>query len=239
MSFIDKFLDVTTPLPREIVRFLKLFKVVEELSKDLSAGLKNYREIYLQKLKEKEIKTNDLISLKNIIDKQFKESLTLSDYKQEILKELNYILEFSFIKKIEPIIEEGRKECQDQILSTNPNGTYGTNSFANPLYNKGLNDDLKSMSDMTEKRKKNDLKLLGTKKNRQKNKTKNPGSEFSEEVTQSIQEGENKIYCKCKGPSYGQMIECETCGEWFHYKCVGIQIGSEPNEWYCEAFEKK
>ena len=121
MSFIDKFLDVTTPLPREIVRFLKLYKVVEERSKDLNSNLKNHRDIYLQKLKEKEMKTNDLISLKNIIDNQFKESLTLSDYKLEILKELNYILEFSFLKKIDPIIEEGRKECQEQILSTNLN----------------------------------------------------------------------------------------------------------------------
>ena len=137
MSFIDKFLDVTTPLPREIVRFLKLYKVVEERSKDLNSNLKNHRDIYLQKLKEKEMKTNDLISLKNIIDNQFKESLTLSDYKLEILKELNYILEFSFLKKIDPIIEEGRKECQEQILSNNLNIAYGTTPYANPLYNKG------------------------------------------------------------------------------------------------------
>lgn len=239
MSFIDKFLDVTTPLPREIVRFLKLYKVVEERSKDLNSNLKKYRDIYLQKLKEKEMKSNDLISLKNIIDNQFKESLTLSDYKLEILKELNYILEFSFLKKIDPIIEEGRKECQEQILSSNLNITYGTTPYPNPLYNKGNNDDLISISDNNEKRKKTDFKVLGNKKNRQKNRTKIQGSEFSEEAIQSLQEGENKIYCKCKRPSYGQMIECESCGEWFHYKCVGIQEGSEPLEWHCENCDKK
>ena len=40
MSFIDKFLDITTPLPREIVRFLKLYKTVEERCKDNDMKLK-------------------------------------------------------------------------------------------------------------------------------------------------------------------------------------------------------
>ena len=35
MNFIDKFLDVTAPLPRKIVRLLKLLKEVEEQSKKL------------------------------------------------------------------------------------------------------------------------------------------------------------------------------------------------------------
>ncbi len=36
------------------------------------------------------------------------------------------------------------------------------------------------------------------------------------------------------------MIECENCGEWFHYECVKMKEGYEPKEWYCEdCVEKK
>lgn len=40
-------------------------------------------------------------------------------------------------------------------------------------------------------------------------------------------EEDNKPYCFCKQPSFGDMIACdneESCpnGEWFHYKCVGL-----------------
>ena len=76
MSFIDKFLDTTAPLPREIVRFLKLYRVVEERSKDINTKLKTNRENYLQKLKEKE-NNSDLILLRNLIDNLYKENLTL------------------------------------------------------------------------------------------------------------------------------------------------------------------
>ena len=154
MSFIDKFLDVTTPLPREIVRYLKLYKSVEERCKDNNIKLRNDRENYLQKLKEKEIKNNDLIILKDKIDQLFNENLTLSDYKQEILKELNYIFE-SFLSKIAPIIEEGQKECQEQIITNNINGSYSTNSFPNLLYKTTIvNDELKSISECNDKKKK-------------------------------------------------------------------------------------
>ena len=53
MSFIDKFLDVTTNLPREIVRLLKLYKFVEERSRNINESLKNIRIKYLKDLKEK------------------------------------------------------------------------------------------------------------------------------------------------------------------------------------------
>lgn len=107
MSFIDKFLDLTTPLPKKIVRLLKLYKVVEERSRDKNIILKKNREKYLQKIKEKEINNDEIITLKNTIDKQYFETLTLSDYKQELLDELYYILESSFLNKLLPILEEG------------------------------------------------------------------------------------------------------------------------------------
>ena len=176
MSFIDKFLDQTTYLPRMTIRYLKLYKVVENRSNEINTNLKNLRENYLQKLKEKEkeINNNEMIPLRNSIDELYKESLILSDYKQEILKEISYIFEDSFLKKITPIIEEGEKECQDQILSSYQNGNYSTNSYSNHLLNKKLGYDfISSMSELNDKKKKNDLKFLGNKKNRTKKKKKN------------------------------------------------------------------
>ena len=236
MSFIDKFLDLTTHLRRKILRNLKLLKVAEERSREVDTNLKIERDKYLQKSKEKETKNNDIISIENTKDKLYQESLNLSDYKLEIIKDLNYIFENSFLKKLEPIIEEGQKEIQGKLKPTN------LNDFVNPLNIKGGNDDIKSES--SEKKKKSD-KILGLKKNRPKSKKKMPGisSEFSEEVVQSIPDGdflEHEIFCKCKRQCFGKMIECENCGEWFHYECVKIKEGYEPKEWYCEdCVEKK
>ena len=56
MSFIDKFLDLTTNLPREIVRSLKLFKTVEERSRNINNNLKSLRTKYLKEINEMLIK---------------------------------------------------------------------------------------------------------------------------------------------------------------------------------------
>ncbi len=236
MSFIDKFLDLTTPLPRKIVRNLKLYREVEERYKKVNNNLKNERDKYLQKIREKDVKNNDINSIKNNIDKLFIESLTLSDYKQEILKELKYTFVNSFLSKLDPIIEEGEKEIQEQLKPSN------YSDFVNPLNNKNSNDDLKSES--SEKKRKKD-KILGLKKNRPKIKKKGPGTspEYSDEDVNRKPEGENvkpEIYCKCKRASFGKMIECERCKEWFHYECVKLKEGFEPLVWYCEdCIEKK
>ena len=74
---------------------------------------------------------------------------------------------------------------------------------------------------------------------------KGPGTspEYSDEDVHRKSEGENakpEIYCKCKRPSFGKMIECERCKEWFHYECVKLTEGFEPMVWYCEdCIEKK
>ena len=61
MSFIDKFLDVTTNLPREIVRILKLYKFVEERSRNINTNLKNLRAKYLKEIKEKDQNTKEML----------------------------------------------------------------------------------------------------------------------------------------------------------------------------------
>ena len=237
MSFIDKFLDLTTPLPKKIVRLLKLYKVVEERSRDKNIILKKNREKYLQKIKEKEINNDEIITLKNTIDKQFFETLTLSDYKQELLDELYYILESSFLNKLLPILEEGKKECQEQLISNIQNDFKDIDSLNSRSFNKMNNDDLKIISELNEKKKKNNLKLLGNKKYRQRGRKNIPETELLDDGTQNLVEGDQ--FCICKGPSFGEMIECEICEEWFHFKCVGIKEGEEPKEWNCKNCEKK
>ena len=215
MNCVDKFLDLVAPLPRKIVRLVKLLREVEENSKDLNIKLKNSREKHIQKLKDNSLKNFESQSLKSI-ENSYSELLTLSDYKIEIIKELNYLIEYYFINKISPIIEEGKKEVET--------GLTGTSSF--PLLDKLTESisDIKLKEDMESKN-----SLLGNKKNRNIKKKKNN--------IENIQDLEKK-YCKCNKECYGQMIECDNInckyGQWFHLPCVGFQEGDElPHEWYC------
>ena len=49
------------------------------------------------------------------------------------------------------------------------------------------------------------------------------------------------VYCICRGPSSGDMIECSVCREWFHAACVkltseGFTFFSQPDSvYYCPA----
>ena len=228
MSFIDKFLDVTTNLPRMIVRILNLYKSVEERAKEINDNLKNAREKYLKNVKDK----NSELML-NTIDIYYKQLLNLSDYKQSLLEEIKFILEKDFLNKLEPIIEEGQKECQEQLQSSNINLPYGANSYTNSIYNKPTSEE-KSISEFNEKKKKND-KLLGHKTirgNKNKNKKNNlENNEYSEEIIPNEEEPE--VFCTCQRQSFGKMIACEKCGRWFHFECVGIAENNEPEKWFC------
>lgn len=65
---------------------------------------------------------------------------------------------------------------------------------------------------------------------------------------QAAGDEDTQKYCFCKQGSFGNMIACdneESCpnGEWFHYKCVGLQnvvealkftVGKE--KWFCSEF---
>ena len=109
ITFVNKFLELVEPLPRKLIRHLKLLKEVEIMSYNLNQSLKERREQYLEKLREKSLKRN--ITLKSI-KSLYKEVLALSDYKLEIINEIKYLIENEFVEKLNPIIEEGKGELE-------------------------------------------------------------------------------------------------------------------------------
>ena len=229
-TFVTKFLELTEPLPRKLIRHLKLLKEVERISYNLNQSLKERREQYLEKLREKSLKRS--ITLKSI-KSLYKEVLSLSDYKLELIKEIKYILENEFVERLNPIIEEGKSE-----LESNNNINNSNNS------KKIIFEDTSSITTDTEA---NSKKFLNKKKNRSVKKSKEREKEKEKEKENLHVENNNHnhnhkirdlkdVYCKCKRESYGKMIQCDNpdCGEWFHYECIGLKENYEPKEeWFC------
>ena len=236
MNFVDNFLDLANPIPRKIVRLAKLLKTVEESSKEKKLNLQKNREKFLQKFKENDLKNEASILIKSL-ENENKQLENLSDYKLNIIEEIKYIVEHSFINELAPIIEEGKKECANNINDPlgNTEKNMSNDEISSNFYNSKKKDDIETAGNTS---------FLKNKKNRNKSikgKKNNNGipPEYPDENTQNLQSGEKqKVYCKCKKPSFGDMIECENpkCpnGQWFHYSCVEITEGKEPtSEWYC------
>lgn len=235
MSFIHQFLDITDSLPRKIVRLLKLLKETENLSSELKTNLQKKREQYLHNLRDKTSKKN--VTLKTLKMLQ-KELLSLSDYKLELIKEIKYMIDTSFLSNLSPIIKEGQKEVQDQLLSNNMNKINIPISYTNT--NKIILDDDKKISEIktvdTELTTGTSFnKLLSKKKSRPRNNKKTKDDLSLDNSNKILEDIKLDVYCKCKRESYGKMIQCDNpnCAEWFHYECIGIKEGNEPEEWYC------
>ena len=111
MSFITNFLDITEKSRPEIIRILKLIQTVEKRTKEINIYLKNLRIGYLKDLEDKKEDNTEKL---NIDKTYYKELLNLSEYKQNLMKELNYIKN-KLINNMNKIIEEGEKECQDEL----------------------------------------------------------------------------------------------------------------------------
>ena len=43
------------------------------------------------------------------------------------------------------------------------------------------------------------------------------------------------VFCSCQMPdTYGDMVQCGLCKQWFHIKCVGLHsLPSSAEEWNC------
>ena len=218
--FINKFLELAEPIPRKLIRHLKLLKEVEKISYNLNETLKERREQYLEKLREKSLKRN--ITLKSI-KTLYKELLSLSDYKTEIINEIKYILENEFVNKINPIIEEGQNELELNIKKITYEDNNTTSVTDNEINPKKL---------LNKKRNKSYIK-----KSKEKEKEKEKENIHIENINKIRDLRDLKdVYCKCKRESYGKMIQCDNpdCGEWFHYECIGLKENYEPKEeWFC------
>ncbi len=220
-TFINKFLELAEPLPRKLIRHLKLLKEVERISYNLNQSLKERREQYLEKLREKSLKRS--ITLKSI-KSLYKEVLSLSDYKLELIKEIKYILENEFVDKLDPIKEEGKEELDlnNKKITFEDNTTTDNDTNSKKFVNKKKN---RSMKKNKEKEKDN--------KDKEKEKE---NIHIENNSNNKIIRDLKDVYCKCKRESYGKMIQCDNpeCGEWFHYECIGLKESYEPKEeWFC------
>ena len=85
-------------------------------------------------------------------------------------------------------------------------------------------------------------RILGIKTNRPNKKKTKKGNldkiEYSEDNQLNLEE-ENKDYCFCKENKDEPMIMCEQCLNWFHYSCVNVKEGNEPENYYCPSCENK
>ena len=220
-TFVNKFLELTEPIPRKLIRHLKLLKEVERISYNLEKALKERREQYLEKLREKSLKRN--ITLKSI-KSLYKEVLALCDYKLELINEIKYILENEFVDKLDPIIEEGKEELDlnNKKITFEDNTTTDNDTNTKKFVNKKKN---RSMKKNKEKEKDN--------KDKEKEKE---NIHIENNINNKIIRDLKDVYCKCKRESYGKMIQCDNpeCGEWFHYECIGLKESYEPKEeWFC------
>ena len=110
MSFIDEFLDLTAILPRDIVRLLKLIKEVDEKSVETNKKLAENRKVYLTKVQSK-ASEKEVTDLFNSIYSSYLTAISLSLTKEEIIKELHYLLFENNLDHLSQIIEKGEKEC--------------------------------------------------------------------------------------------------------------------------------
>lgn len=55
---------------------------------------------------------------------------------------------------------------------------------------------------------------------------------------------DDELYCICNLPSYGNMIACDgkKCpnpSQWYHWECVGLSDGPNPDTWLCPECDPK
>lgn len=60
--------------------------------------------------------------------------------------------------------------------------------------------------------------------------------EVSEDEDEEVDEQDDRTYCYCSQPSYGEMVGCENSEcprEWFHIQCLGLKTVPSEEHWYC------
>lgn len=240
LNFIDEFLDLTATLPREIVRYLKLIKEVDEKSYEVNKKLAENRKHFKDKLKQRSEKMNEhtsiqLEELRKTINSLQETAMSLSETKQSAIKEINYLLFSDNMQELNKIITNGQKECQAQ---QNISNNFIQNSTFPYINNKQYEESYSYTSSVTNNKKrpnektlsKNNMKeknFIGKKKNRNKEKklkkinTNYDGEEYDSSyfpnnaspldlVEQKFGKKDENIYCSCKKISSGTMIACDN-----------------------------
>ena len=48
------------------------------------------------------------------------------------------------------------------------------------------------------------------------------------------------VYCHCRLPeSYDNMICCDLCDDWFHYRCELLSTDVHERDWYCKLCTRR
>lgn len=60
--------------------------------------------------------------------------------------------------------------------------------------------------------------------------------EVSVSEDEEVDEQDDRTYCYCNQPSFGEMVGCENSDcprEWFHIQCLGLKTVPSEEHWYC------
>lgn len=60
--------------------------------------------------------------------------------------------------------------------------------------------------------------------------------EVSVSEDEEVDEQDDRTYCYCNQPSFGEMVGCENSEcprEWFHIQCLGLKTVPSEEHWYC------
>ena len=61
-----------------------------------------------------------------------------------------------------------------------------------------------------------------------------PSASYLRTQTTRIESKEVPVYCSCRLPNDGSgMVQCSTCKEWYHLRCMGISLAPE-ERWDCK-----
>lgn len=65
----------------------------------------------------------------------------------------------------------------------------------------------------------------------------NDNDEEEEEEGDDYDDDDRYCYCRLKWDGVAPMLECDGCGEWFHFVCAAVDAAHVPAEFFCIACE--
>jgi len=175
----------------------------------------------IQTVEQRENKINDY--LKNMRDEYLKE---LKD-KNEDNEEKLYI---------DKAYNEELSNLSDYIRKLKEELYYIINNKVLPIINKKIEESEKNFQVEPNKNRKSEEKFLNKKTKRNNKKAINKDDfKTLKVILPNNEEDDNTTYCICKNKEKGNMIMCDKCQNWYHFKCIELDENSNPNEFFCKA----